>query len=151
MAVRGLGIYLKYMKRSIFLFVFLLTIFNVFALWNNWYQTSALADIFAHALFGATIVLFLISFGIRDAGGGRWAVLILVIADVLFVGLVWEMIEFLRDHMYAIPYGLPRAQISLTDTVMDLILNLMGGLAVYLFMSRPTKKKPLHAVLSEAE
>lgn len=139
------------MKRSIFLFVFLLTVFNIFALWNNWYHTSSLADIFAHALFGATIVLFLISFGIRNAGGGRWAVLLLVFVDVLFIGLVWEMIEYLRDYMYAIPYGLPRAQISIVDTVFDLIVNIVGGLTVYLFLSRPSKKKPLHAVLSEAD
>lgn len=139
------------MKRSIFLFVVLLTVFNIFALWNNWYQTSSLADIFAHALFGATVVLFLISFGIRNAGGGRWAVLGLVFVDVLFVGLIWEMIEYLRDYMYAIPYGLPRAQISMIDTIFDLVVNIIGGLAIYLFMSRPTKKKPLHAVLSEVD
>lgn len=139
------------MKRSIFLFVFLLTVFNVFALWNNWYHTSALADIFAHALFGATIVLFLISFGIRNAGGGRWAVLLIVIVDVLFVGLVWEMIEYLRDYMYAIPQGLPRAQVSIIDTVFDLIANLAGGLAVYLFLSKPSTNKHLGAVYKESE
>lgn len=143
--------YNQTMKRSIFLFVVLLTVFNIFALWNNWYQTSSLADIFAHALFGATVVLFLISFGIRNAGGGRWAVLGLVFVDVLFVGLIWEMIEYLRDYMYAIPYGLPRAQISMIDTIFDLVVNIIGGLAIYLFMSRPTKKKPLHAVLSEVD
>lgn len=139
------------MKRSIFLFVFLLSAFNVFALWNNWYQTSDFADIFAHALFGATIVLFLISFGIRDAGGGRWAVLMLILVDVLFIGLVWEMIEYLRDSMYAVPYGLPKAQLSFGDTIFDLLVNIAGGLLVYIFMSGPTRKKPLHKVLSETD
>lgn len=99
--------------------------FNSLALANNWYQQIPIIDIPAHVVFGA--LLAAIFYLRRKKKDSALYSILLVALFTLFVGIFWELLEFLRDTYIAAPYGLRLAQRGALDTAMDLLNNIAGG------------------------
>ena len=103
-------------------------LFNVFALAGDWYHEIPWIDIPAHITFGILVGIIVLRF----RGYGPWPQgLLAVVLATLLAGLLWELLEFLRDHYVAIPYGFSLAQRGTADTVRDILDTIVGGFVAY--------------------
>ncbi|MBI4134527.1 MAG: hypothetical protein HY471_00245 [Candidatus Sungbacteria bacterium] len=126
------------MKQSILALSLFLVAFNSFALPINWYHTVPPIDIPVHISFGVLIGLFVITLW-KKAGGAH--PFVIIILGVLIVGTMWEIVEFLRDTYFALPRGIPPAQLSYADTLSDMMYNLVGGTLAYILVFNPFAKQ----------
>ncbi|RJQ29329.1 hypothetical protein C4571_01725 [Candidatus Parcubacteria bacterium] len=111
-----------------------LTVFNVFALSLDWYHTKPWVDIPSHIVFGVLVGLVILSFHPRLKSFENWG--LLAVLEILFwglaVGSVWEIMEYTRDVVYALPRQIPIAQQGTRDTLGDVANNILGIGAVVL-------------------
>lgn len=117
------------MSKAITVLVILMTIFNVLALNLNWYHKDPWVDIPAHLSFGFLIGMLVLLFSPKLKAGiknNKLATLGILLFIGLAVGSAWELIEFGRDSIYAIPRKIPTAQQGALDTLGDLTNNVIG-------------------------
>ncbi|MBI5794272.1 hypothetical protein HZA87_04295 [Candidatus Uhrbacteria bacterium] len=61
-----------------------------------------------------------------------WYHYLFVIGFVALIAVLWEFHEYILDHTLTVWMGWPQAQISLQDTMADLLLGLLGGTFAFL-------------------
>ena len=120
---------------------------NFAGVFRGWYQTIWWYDIPMHLAGGAWVAL-LFFYLIGDRGDiisvdrgviGNLLIIVLVLSFVSFIGILWELFEYLFDVFIASRHPLFFAQQGLADTMGDFVNNLLGGSAmagVHLFLKR---------------
>lgn len=73
---------------------------------------------------------------LADKEFGRLRSLILVLGIAAFVGVGWEFFEWIGDHTLVQWYALPIVQLTLADTMSDLLFDLLGGAAIFFFSKK---------------
>ncbi len=67
--------------------------------------------------------------------------ILVILGITALIGVGWEFFEWTFDHIVGIRYHLPAAQVSLRDTMGDLLFDILGGLLVMTsFISQGRKK-----------
>lgn len=107
---------------------------------NNWYRLLSWIDIPAHLLGGVMAAAVFYWFFYNNPNyfnttRSFWVTLTLVLGWVALTGVLWEFAEFLYDLAVA-TYGLnlKTLQFGLMDTLGDLLSDLLGGLALAIFV-----------------
>lgn len=97
-------------------------------------------DVLMHVLGGFAMGLFGIALYKHVARehhkrtAPTWYALCFILGFVMLIGVAWEFHEFLLDISINVWYQLPKAQISLLDTMKDFFNDFLGGcLACLLF------------------
>lgn len=137
-------------------FVIIATVLGVhgIAIASGWYLSNLWLDIPMHFAggFGMGYLALAIwqttvsKISFRKSLNKPWRILIylgIILGFVALVGIAWEWYEFIFDS-YASQVSLEYrpAQMSLTDTMADLFLDLLGGvLAFTLYAARGTWRK----------
>lgn len=118
----------------------LLLITHLINVANNWYRTITWVDIPQHFGAGvlAALTFYWLSYRFRNALNlerNPSFTLLLVLSWTALLGVSWEFFEFIHDEMVMF-FGLKfqLAQLSNFDTMKDLFNDLMGGLALTIFM-----------------
>lgn len=60
-----------------------------------------------------------------------WYHYLFVIGFVVLIGVAWEFHEYLLDNTAVIWYHWPKFQLSLFDTMLDLLMDITGGTAAF--------------------
>lgn len=107
---------------------------------NDLYRSMAWIDIPAHFLGGVVSAAMFYWFfqhkpSYFDTSRNFWITLTLVLGWVSLVGIGWEFFEFSHDYVIA-KYALDLRilQFGLIDTLGDLLFDLLGGLALAIFV-----------------
>jgi hypothetical protein len=125
------------LKKPLFIEFFslaiLVAVLHYFALELSLYWTTDWFDILMHFLGGAVIglmVMFIFfTSGYIKYPNDHWVVVLSVtLGAVLIVGLTWELWEIF--------VGFTDVLNDLNDTVMDLIMDMIGGSAAYLYSKK---------------
>ncbi|OGI61737.1 hypothetical protein A2645_01225 [Candidatus Nomurabacteria bacterium RIFCSPHIGHO2_01_FULL_39_9] len=105
---------------------------NLAAFYFSWYWTMPWFDNFMHFLGGFWIVLTLS--WLREKYLFKYFnnTAIFILSGLVIVGLSWEVFEFLIGATSDWLANLP-------DTVSDLIFDMLGGLAAYLYLFRSNR------------
>ena len=102
-------------------------------------------DKIAHIISSSTIailgfVLVLLVDRLNDLGLRRWMIAVLILSITMSMGAIWEIYEFAADQILG-----TRLQYGLTDTMLDLIFDLLGAILVAafgsLYLRRITKEE----------
>lgn len=108
-------------------------------------------DKFAHIVSSTTIailgfVLVLLVDRINDLGLRRWMIAALILSFTLALGAFWEIVEFAGDQLLG-----THLQYGLTDTMLDLIFDLLGAILVTvlgsLYLRRITKEELMNRLI----
>lgn len=114
--------------------------FHIFAISRDLYRSIPSIDILSH--FGATVTGGLVVYWLIvrypnhiDLGKNMFFTLLIGLSLGSLGGVLWEFIEFAYDIIAPKfnPGALP-VQLSLGDTMKDLLFNSLGGLAVAIFV-----------------
>jgi hypothetical protein len=91
----------------------------------------------AYAMFAYTLVAGLFAYGVVLTGGREHRFLLVAVIGGLglAMGVVWEVWEWLYDQMVR-----PNAILGKTDTITDLIVDFLGGVAAGYVTLRWSKK-----------
>lgn len=121
--------------------VFAILGFHMFSIFQNWYITIWWLDIVLHMVGGAWVVFafFYVQrrYTLLFSALPFVFSLVMVMGIVMLVGVAWEWFEFGFDYFFVPEAALWRAQLGLTDTMGDLLADLMGGtLAGFYFLLR---------------
>ncbi len=103
---------------------------NMFFLYWAWWWF----DIFMHFLGGLFVglsILWLVAYEVPIGIRPFIPQFLTVVLGVFFVGLVWELFEYLTGLHTALNYT--------RDTVFDLAMDIVGALSAYVLFSRFTK------------
>lgn len=107
---------------------------------NNWYRETPWVDIPQHIGAGvlAALVFYWLSYYFRDSlnlSRSPRLTIFLVLGWTALLGVSWEFYEFIHDEI-VVSFGLKfqLAQLSNFDTMKDLLDDLLGGLALAIFM-----------------
>ncbi|MEK7480545.1 MAG: hypothetical protein AAB604_00385 [Patescibacteria group bacterium] len=87
-------------------------------------------DVLLHFLGGMWVAIAANRFFVRPIGPIGLIGPILVVALVAFVGVGWEVYEFTIDELFFEDRALWRAQDGNTDTMTDLMMDVLGGIIV---------------------
>lgn len=115
---------------GVYLFHLLLTAFGV-------YNTHAEIDNLSHFLGGFVMGMLAVALdhraAVRDGAKNLpfWFHLLFVVGFVMLVGVLWEFHEFILDHTLSLWYHLGANQPSLTDTMLDLWMDMIGSVAAF--------------------
>lgn len=115
---------------------------HIVATLAGWYWQIANFDKLMHTLGGMSIAVS--AFGLyallhkRKLVGNNhpFVISVAVIAIVVFAAVAWEWMEFLIDT-----FAGTRMQISLTDTIGDLLAGMLGGAAISIIKPFLPRKK----------
>lgn len=130
------------MTRSNFLTLFLTTsvaigLFQYFGIYFSLYWLIPWFDIFMHILGGAWIALItyiFYSYTANENGATNPPLVLCIIMTVILIGVLWEW--------YELTNGLTHSEINyFRDTLSDLIFDIIGASAVYLFVSKKINLK----------
>ena len=91
-------------------------------------------DIATHILFGAWLTL---AFIYRDRPISRLNIFV----AVMLVGIGWECLEFVYDHLYALPHHVSLAQHNVGDTIKDVFDNGVGAVISLLVFEKIASEK----------
>ena len=61
-----------------------------------------------------------------------WYHYLFVIGFTVLIAVLWEFHEYILDHTLTVWMGWPQVQISLRDTMADMLLGLLGGTVAFL-------------------
>lgn len=61
-----------------------------------------------------------------------WYHYLFVIGFTVLIAVLWEFHEYVLDHTLTVWMGWPQSQVSLRDTMSDLLLGLLGGTLAFL-------------------
>lgn len=110
---------------------------HILSIYQGWYLTMEWIDIPLHMAGGAWVALAFFYFQRRYvllfSALPIWFSLLMVVGFVMLVGVAWEWLEFGFDYFFAKDNFLIRAQLGLADTMGDLGMDVIGGLAVGLY------------------
>ncbi len=103
---------------------------GIYSMWGSWDIVTHFVSAFMLALVGITVVFL---------ANEYWNFMVLTPARVVLVtmviamslGFIWEGMEWTADKLFAI-----RAQDGAADTVLDLVMDAVGGLAAALLAVR---------------
>lgn len=98
-----------------------------YSLW--WY------DLLLHFLGGMWVAIAAKKFLIKPINWIGWRGPIFIIALVALVGVTWEIYEFTIDELFFEERALWRAQDGNTDTMTDLMMDLLGSMVVVGYMT----------------
>ncbi|MBI2506913.1 MAG: hypothetical protein HYW00_02140 [Candidatus Colwellbacteria bacterium] len=126
-----------------------LIIVHLLAVFGSWYHTHAWIDIPQHFLGGvlAALIFFWIHYAYPrffKLIPGNLAPSILVLSWTAFLGVLFEFAEFAYDLIFFNFWKIADfpSQLGLRDTMGDLFFDIIGGLALAIFMSlRYDRKK----------
>lgn len=119
--------------RFVALFLYLFLGLYWLTLFFEWHKTYLWFDSLLHFLGGFWLAIFfsyaLVRFKLTSVDRRFWVKLILGLGFVALVGVLWELHEFavdwyLKDKAFMQP--------DLQDTMLDLTLDLLGGLTFFL-------------------
>ena len=65
-----------------------------------------------------------------------WYHYLFVIGFTILIAVLWEFHEYILDNTLTVWAGWERAQVSLQDTMADLLLGLLGGTLAFLFFRK---------------
>ena len=133
----------------LFLLIFIIVV-HILAMANFWYWTISWLDIPMHFLGGFWVAAFFFwLFGKKLSqeykkilGGNFLILLILCLGFVSLIGVLWEFYEFSYDHYIFSKNFLLLAQGDTTDTMTDLLMDLVGGFAVIILYRIKREKAP---------
>ncbi len=107
---------------------------HILSIFQRWYITWEWIDIPLHVAGGAWVALAFFYFQRRYAllfsALPFLFALIAVTGVVMLVGVMWEWLEFGFDYIFVPIHAEWRAQSGLTDTMGDLLADLVGGVLV---------------------
>lgn len=104
-------------------------------------------DKFAHFISSITVaVLAFVSILLINRFSctklARWQIFFYIVIFTMAIGAFWEIYEYLMDT-FLWPYLTKKLQHGLDDTMIDLIIDLLGGIVVGLFGAWYIQKKTL--------
>ncbi|MFA4845212.1 MAG: hypothetical protein WC654_01490 [Patescibacteria group bacterium] len=67
-----------------------------------------------------------------------WYHYLFVIGFTILIAVLWEFYEYLLDNTLTVWLNWPQAQVSLQDTMSDLLLGLLGGTVAFLLFRKQT-------------
>ena len=94
-------------------------------------------DILMHALGGFVMALLGLAIHHRVMSASHlkeipvWYQWLFVIGFAMLIGVVWEFYEYVMDQTLAVWFSWPRAQVSLTDTMMDFLNDFIGACVAF--------------------
>ncbi|MBI2594904.1 MAG: hypothetical protein HYW38_01435 [Candidatus Colwellbacteria bacterium] len=119
----------------------ILLIVHLIAIIGRWYHTYPSIDIPQHFLGGIFAALIFYWFHYSHPGffklvPGTPAPAVLVVSWAAFLGVLFEFSEFIFDFIFFDYLGISSfpSQLSLRDTMGDLFFDILGGLALAIFM-----------------
>lgn len=122
------------------LLLFLITLAHYFGLSYKWYHQTWWVDFVMHAIGGMWIAAA--SFTVKDAYipelqkiAPLWLYVLVILGIVMLAGVMWEWIEFLLDLVFFPLRAELRLQLGLMDTLKDLAMDFLGGLAMTLVIA----------------
>ena len=69
-------------------------------------------------------------------GHPLWYHYLFVIGFVMLIGVAWEFHEYIFDNTLAIWYQWPKTQLDLADTMLDLVMDGVGGTTAFLLFKK---------------
>lgn len=121
---------MKYLVPMMLLFGVVLSFFQIVAIDRSWYYTYWWFDIPMHILGGA-VIAFVILYGYKVLSPeekGKQLTFFVLVFSVFFVGVVWEIYEYVIDLMYT------HLGWDAIDTGKDLIDDVIGASIVARFL-----------------
>ena len=92
------------------------------------YHTTWWVDIVTHLLFGAWLALALLHPTLWRYSKTP----LFIFTFVMLAGVGWEILEYLRDTLYAAPRGITLGQHGLGDSLKDIVNNSLGACGAFL-------------------
>ena len=112
-----------------------IAIFYILGFVFHWNYSVWWYDLFLHFLGGMWVAIAARKHVVGPMGSiGRMG-LILIVALVALVGVTWEIYEFTIDELFFEERARWRAQEGNTDTMTDLMMDLLGGVATASFFA----------------
>lgn len=108
----------------------------------NWYGFGWW-DTFLHFISGGILAFIGLTlyegFIYRNNGNdlAPWFVFLITVSIAAFAGVIWEIYEFLADHFF----GTTLQGIGVTDTMTDLMADVVGGLVIASYAAIRTRKR----------
>jgi len=136
---------MKYFLTGIFIFLFSAHIFAIFtsAYLSFWWFDNSL-----HFIGGAWLALFSL-WAVFDSGklnAPNWpffAIIIMAMSFAVFVGVLWEIFEFIFDKIIGYRNAAYMAQFGLRDTMSDLFFDLLGALTASICFQKLKRRNRL--------
>jgi len=118
----------KRLLSHVFFLIFLLFFLNSAAMYFSWYWTLPWFDIPMHFLGGFWAFLFLNYLYLFTPLGKIASPAIFLVSGLIFIGLAWEIFEFVFDRIGEL------GVITIRDSIKDLIFDFLGGGAAYFYL-----------------
>lgn len=129
---------MSFFNSYLFIFLFLVLVLGLwaFGLWLTLYYTFWWYDIVAHFLGGVWVassaLILKQKLGLEASGRfNKFTIFLSVVAVVVLAGVLWEFVELIGDR-YVFQSGFTYLPGTYEDTLLDLFIDLVGGLAGYL-------------------
>jgi hypothetical protein len=129
-------------------FIYLIGVFvaNLFSLYYGWYLDFWWIDIVFHFLGGFFMAMFLADY-LKDHFLPNKFIsnTLIVVGATIFIGVVWEFSEYLANQILVEPFydwfGITAYFMGdLVDTIVDLLMDILGALA-FIGLYRPFRKQ----------
>ncbi|NBS41510.1 hypothetical protein EBS80_02520 [bacterium] len=110
---------------------------NALSLAFGWYKVVSQIDIPLHLAGGFAVGMLALAIlsDLRQrkklSAAPRWFDYVFTVAFVTFVAVLWEFHEFLLDHTLVWLNHFAKSQISMTDTMDDLLNGMIGGTVAF--------------------
>jgi len=119
------------------LFLIIISV-HLLGMYENWYWDISWLDIPMHFFGGFWIVILFLwarkhlnFFGNNSFLGD----FIIILGWVSLIGVFWEFFEFSLDYIWAVKGVIPLSQVSISDTLKDLLMDLLGGASAFFIQS----------------
>jgi len=126
---------------SLFLVIFFV---HILGMYQNWYWSIPWLDIPMHFFGGFWIAIFFLWFRKNTinifAQNSFLGDLVVLLGWVALIGVFWEFFEYFLDYIWAIKGVIPLSQVSITDTLKDLLMDLLGGALAFFLQTLYFKK-----------
>jgi uncharacterized membrane protein YjdF len=122
----------KTLERELLIAGLVLILGHIFGSFESWYDKYPFFDVFVHFTGGFWVALVFLAVLPSFRTGGRTKKLFFAAAAFSFaVGGLWELLEFTIENHYLVNFQGPPL-----DTLSDLIIDTLGGLAAALYVRR---------------
>ena len=127
--------------------ILLVGVLHLPAVVNDWYFYFWWYDVMMHAFGGLAIGFLAMTLWaeLESRSAVTWKAFFLqlgfVLGFVALVGIGWEWAEAFADAVILPALGMTDAQLGLTDTMLDLYFDLLGGFAGWLLLNVQAQKE----------
>jgi len=127
--------------------ILLVGVLHLPAVLNDWYFYFWWYDVMMHVLGGVAMgfLAYTLWSALETRAAETWRALLLqlgfVLGFVAMIGIGWEWAEALADAIVLPALGMADAQLGLTDTMLDLYFDLLGGLVAWALMNVRSRKE----------